>query len=820
MITIYSQITKQDHETICLKDVGKEPITYGELRSLVQYTQEILWSNNINKTDRVCIVTKNESTTASLFLGIVSTCTCAPLNPALRLQEYNGFLRDLQPKLIILEENCETFASEAAKTQNIPIIWMVPAEKAGQYSLTGKRIHERGKDLPNENDTALILHTSGTTSTPKMVPLSQKNLITSAQNIAETLKLCSRDTSLCVMPLFHIHGLVGVLLSSIISSAQVACPGYYNVAKITDWIKEFNPTWYSAVPTIHQSILEKLKKDQVRPNGIRLIRSSSSSLSPKLMREMEEWWGTPVIEAYGMTEASHQMSSNLLPSGKRKPGSVGKPTGLEIKIMDDQGNFVADGSKGEVVIKGTTVTSGYLNREPGTGFVDGWFRTGDEGYFDEEGYLVLTDRIKEIINRSGEKVSPREIDETIQNHPNVKRAVSFPVPDSFLGEEIAVAVVAEGVSEWDLQKYAAQSLADYKIPRKVFFMDEIPKGPTGKIQRVNLAETLNIVELSYSEVEPVEYVEPETISEKQLADIWSKHLGVRVGLHDNYFNLGGDSLRAAEILSDVRKKFKKDRIPLVVFLHAPTVAEMVNLLESRDTTNEALVTLKNGVGVPVFLVHACLGNVFFYKDLAMGLVDRPVYGLRYTELDDYNSVEELADHYLEGIRRQQPNDSLIIGGAGVGGIIAYEMSQRLGDRVTELWMFDSLTPKKENYDYNIWKRIRYHIDHGTLLRIVSITLHHRIMKIFREDHRITDKIRKTVNKYNPQPYAGKVKIFVSNTRIGHPAPATRLQQWENLLIGPHETHVITGEHLNILKPSHVSAIIEILNNETGEGQSE
>ena len=295
----------------------------------------------------------------------------------------------------------------------------------------------------------------------------------SARNIAQSLELTASDRCLNVMPLFHVHGLVGALLSSISSGASVVCCPGFVAPKFFEWVDEFRPTWYTAVPTIHQSVVARASKPQ--SHSFRFIRSCSSALAPSLMEEMESAFGVPVIEAYGMTEAAHQMASNPLPPGKRKPGSVGIAAGPEIAIMD-----------GEVAVRGPNIHT------------DGWFRTGDQGYLDEEGYLFLTGRTKEIINRGGEKIAPREIDEVLLLHPSVAQAIAFAVPDPSLGEVVAAAVVLRSgsiVTDRELREFAAQHLADFKVPAKILFVDEIPKGPTGKIQRIGLAAKLGITEI-------------------------------------------------------------------------------------------------------------------------------------------------------------------------------------------------------------------------------------------------------------------------------------------------------------------------------------
>jgi oxalate---CoA ligase len=351
----------------------------------------------------------------------------------------------------------------------------------------------------DSGDTALVLHTSGTTSRPKIVPLLQRNVLASAAHIGATLALTPADVCLNIMPLFHIHGLIAATLSSLAAGAQVSCTPGFNALRFFGWLDEVRPTWYTAVPTMHQAILARADRNQeiLARSRLRLIRSSSASLPAPVMLELERTFGVPVIESYGMTEAAHQMASNPLPPRPRKPGSVGIASGPEVAILDDAGQLLPRGEIGEVSIRGPNVTPGYeANPEANAkAFTHGWFRTGDQGLLDEDGYLRLTGRLKELINRGGEKISPLEVDEVLMTHPAVAQVVTFGMPHDKLGEDVAAAVVLrEGKTATDreLRDFAATRLADFKVPRKIVILAEIPKGATGKLQRIGLAAKLGL----------------------------------------------------------------------------------------------------------------------------------------------------------------------------------------------------------------------------------------------------------------------------------------------------------------------------------------
>ena len=392
------------------------------------------------------------------------------------------------------------------------------------------------------------------------------------------------------MPLFHGHGLIGGLISSIASGGSVFSATGPHAPQFFDWLQESQATWYTAVPTVHQAIMERIQqKSSVVPrNSLRFIRSCSASLQPKLMSDLEDAFHVPVVEAYGMTETSHQIASNPLPPKPRKPSSVGLATGVEISIVNPDGKRLATGEKGEVVIRGATVVESYENN-PGANaetFVNGWFRTGDEGYLDEDGYLFLTGRLKELINRGAEKIAPREIDEAILEHPAVAQAVAFAAPHPRLGEDVAAAVVlrpGQTVSEQEIREFVSGKLANFKIPRRILILDEIPKGPTGKLQRIGLAKALGLAQDNAKPNESKrEFVAPRNATETMLAEIWMQLLLVPgVGVDDDFFDLGGDSLLAAELLRRISQRTGAT-LPLVRFLEVPTVAKQARMIEGNE----------------------------------------------------------------------------------------------------------------------------------------------------------------------------------------------------------------------------------------------
>ncbi|MCY4068862.1 MAG: AMP-binding protein [Acidimicrobiaceae bacterium] len=499
-------------------------LTHGQLRSEVDRLSSRLRAFGLGAGSRVAIVLPNGPEMAVAFLAAACVGCAAPLNPRYRAAELRFYLEDLAADALITRPD-ESGAEARAAAQhikggaggtsgtNVLALALNGAAADGPGSLDfcsetaaaseARRGAARPRP-PTSDDVALVLHTSGTTSRPKIVPLRQRNLACSATGIAASLALGPEDRSLQVMPLFHIHGLLAGLLAPLSAGASVACTEGFDAFRFFTQLQELRPSYYTAVPTMHQMVLSRADRHRgaARAARLRFVRSSSASLPAPVLVELAELFEAPVVEAYGMTEATHQMCANPLPPAVAKPRSVGIPAGVELAILDPQNRLLPSGGRGEVSIKGPAVIDGYENNPEAdaAAFSDGWFRTGDEGYLDDDGYLFLTGRFKEQINRGGEKISPLEVDEALLAHPKVAQAVTFALAHTKLGEEVAAAVVlvspADPPDERELRRFVAQSLAAFKVPRRIVVTDELPKGATGKLQRIGLAERLGLAAAS------------------------------------------------------------------------------------------------------------------------------------------------------------------------------------------------------------------------------------------------------------------------------------------------------------------------------------
>ena len=574
---------------------GRPALSFAGLSQQVAELAAALQSIGVTPSTRVAVILPNGPEMASVFLGAAACSVCAPLNPGYQAAELRFYLQDLRAQVVIVSAGERGPVIDVARELGLSVLEIATDASlpAGQFRVALPQVARIAAppQWPGAPDTALILHTSGTTARPKIVPLSQANLVASARNIARHLELQPNDRCLNVMPLFHIHGLVGALLASVAGGASIVCAPGFDDQAFFRWTAQFAPTWYTAVPTIHQAVVANaaLYREQAPTHRFRFVRSSSAPLPPKVFERLHELTGAAVIEAYGMTEASHQMASNPLPPAARKPGSVGIPAGADVAIMDAAGQLLPRGRTGEIVIRGPGVTAGYENNPQANAesFTDGWFRTGDQGSFDADGYLIISGRLKEIVNRGGDKISPREIDEALLEHPDIAQAVAFAVPHATLGEDLAAAVVLRHgavADEEELRSFLFERIAEFKVPSAIVFVDAIPKGATGKVQRTSLHAKLGHLLASA-------FVSPRTELERSLEAIFGEVLGCgTVGVHDNFFVLGGDSLKGTQVIARINARHLV-ALPIPVLFRHPTIAALAlevgaALADSASASNQ------------------------------------------------------------------------------------------------------------------------------------------------------------------------------------------------------------------------------------------
>ena len=584
--TVFSEHAGQESDLEAILAPGRSPLSFGKLPLRMDTVRAALNSFGVGRGELVALALPDGPETAMCLLGVASCAIAVPLNPGYTDHEFCRYLTRIRPKAIIVPAGAGGAPRRQAVSCGIPIIDLRvdPDQPAGMFELhSGHRGRPETPGWNTSEDFAVVLMTSGSTDRPKLVPHRQRHLAAYAQAFAQMYDVTRADRCMHTMPMFHGHGMATVLVPLLLGSG-VVCPERFDVASFFAHLRSFHPTWYSAAYTIHHRILDGIEpyRNVAREAQLRFIRSGSGRLEPKIMLGLEDAFGAPVLERYGSSEAP-VLTYNPLPPAVRKPGTVGVPILNEVRVRDECGNFLGPNQEGEVIARGPLVFDGYWDDPEATNaaFVDGWFRTGDLGRFDNDGYLTITGRVKDVINRGGEKVSPAEVDAALRSHPDVRDAATFPLRHPTLGEEVAAAVVqapAPALTDQVLTRYLLGRLTGFKVPRRFCFVEEIPKSPAGKLQRYKLAEALGISEnagthgvgASDREVTPLE---------AQLQAIWARALQIpQVSLDDNFFMLGGDSLQAVELFLLIEQELGR-HLPRSVLFEAGTVSEMAQRLE-------------------------------------------------------------------------------------------------------------------------------------------------------------------------------------------------------------------------------------------------
>lgn len=770
-VMVHQLITLQAQKTpnaVAIAAPNRVALTYNQLQSQIAEVVATLAAMNLGRGNRVAIVLPNGADLAVAILAVSACATSVPFNPAYGASEFEAYFVDAKIDAVLIQAGQSSPALAAAQTCNLPIIELHPnlTAAAGTFTLTGK-FSSQALELAyaQPTDIALVLHTSGTTARAKIVPLTHANLAAAAANVVAALELQPSDRSLSIMPLFHSQGLIAGLIASLSVGGSVACTAGFNPLQFFDWLAELRPTWYTAVPTVHQAILSVAGQHPVilADCPLRLIRSASASLPVPVFRDLENTFQVPIFEAYGLTEA-FQITSNCV-SHPQKVRSVGLPVGTEVAIADAAGNFLNCGEVGEVLTRGDNVMHGYESNPQATAtvFLDGWLRTGDQGYVDNAGYLFLTGRLKDMINRGGEKITPLEIEEVLLEHPSVAQAVIFAVPHASLGEDFVAAVVlkpAETVTESELREFVAARLAEFKTPRQVLILAEIPQTATGKLRRSELAATLA------DQLKP-EYLAPYSALETRLAEIWAATLGVAlIGTQDNFFALGGDSLRAVQLISAIEQQLQR-KLPNDVLFQAPTIAQMAAFIQTLNTVSSwdsLLIVQAGGTKPPIFLIHDVDGETILYLNLVKNLEpDRPVYVLRPMGREGFpilqTRLSEMVDHYLACIRQVQPQGPYYLGGLCAGGVIGFAIALELqaqGEK-TEVYLFDAA-------DTQAAKKT-YHFTHQRLNRFTaSLKQANAETKIERAVRLTRIAIRKAVN-LGVYLVRSRVKTLLRNANV-------------------------------------------------------
>jgi acyl-CoA synthetase (AMP-forming)/AMP-acid ligase II/thioesterase domain-containing protein/acyl carrier protein len=736
-------------------------LSHAELRRRAEAFASSLRAAGATSGDRVAFLLPSGPELAVALIGAMSTSVAVPLNPAFTAAEREDLLRRLGARFLVTEDGLKALD-------------VAPRPADG---------------------TVLLVLTSGTTARPKAVRITAANIRARSRAFGEALGLGPADRCLNVVSFFHVHGLLGALLPALEAGGSAVCAEGFHAPSFAGWLRDFAPTWFTAGPALLRDILRAAPA----AHALRFIRSVSAPLPPSLLAELERAYGVPVLEGYGMTETG-TITSNPPPPRPRKAGTVGVPVGCEIKIAD-----------GEVLVRGPSVTPGYVDGED----VDGWFRTGDLGRLDADGYLTLTGRLKELINRGGEKVAPLEVEMELLRHPAVAEAVVFPLPHPRLGEDVGAAVVARAaVTEGELRRFAAERLAPYKVPARIGLVKEIPRAPSGKIARARMADLLGW--------RRPEHVAPATETERGLAKIWTRVLGAEgVGALDSFYDLGGDSMLAAELIVEIEAELGR-HLPAAALLRATTLRALAAEIDAGATIS-TLALVQRGAGrPPFFCVHGLDGNVVNFKPLAEAMgADQPFYSFQAKGLDGREAplerIEDMARLYLDDLLREQPRGPYHLGGWSFGGLVALEMARRLrasGREVALLAILDSrrvftmgttlpdqpafvealpeLDDFKPGETSTPSSRLRARFSEARRLRTSPFSPE------FVTRRRIEQAAWRASRCYSARPYGGKVSLIWS-TKAPTEADRRSLELWERIAEGGVELFEIDCDHFSVMR---------------------
>ena len=825
------------------------PLTYNGLVQRIDAIRSYLNEHGFGRGDRIATVLPNDADMAVLLLGIMDGATAVPLNPDLTESELQAYLASARVDAVVVPSGGGAKARNAASTCGIPIIELVPAtdRAAGTFAL-----RTRSKKPPKRSgragwrDTALVLLTTGTTSAAKIVPLNHLNITDRSLRNCHWLSIGPRDRCLQFMPLFHGQGInIGLIAPLLVGSSTVLWPQFDGQTFFT-LVEEFEPTWYTAGPTHHQAILSEADRHEEVIAGckIRFIRSGSGHLPPATCRAVEDTFGVPVIESYNTSEAG-TLAIAPLRSDERKAGTVGQAVDGNVAVMDEQGKLLSAGETGEIVTRGDSVFSGYDGApEPHDAYFEGqWLRTGDQGYIDAAGFLTLAGRIKEVINRGGEKIPPFEVEDALLRAPGVAEAVVFPVPHRTLNEDVAAAVVPSPgaeITQDDLRRALTETLAPFKVPRNIVFVDAIPRQANGKIRRLDMAERLGLGD-GAARGDAAESRKPETATEIAVARIWADQLRLdHVSADDDFFQLGGDSLQAIQILMTIEKRLGKT-LPRAALFEASTVAALARWIDAEQSFSCLVPIQSEGEEPPFFCIHDGFGHVLNFRNLARYLgTDQPFYGVQAIGTDGQGdlrlTVEEMAQSYIDEIRRVQPTGPYYLGGYSFGGKIALELALLLkasGEDVALLALLDSSAPEiRKLPPVSHW--IKTHVDRfaslswGGRARYLGLRgrnlaellylgtrqlrLQYALWQLRRgrrlPHHYLHDVSLRAAKLYKQKTYDGHTVLFRAQPRaLTNPDVQ---EAWNRFVTGDFQIRPIPGEHHTIVDEPFVQGLAKEL----------
>lgn len=724
IMSIIETIADARPDAPAIIDANGQILNYAQLNRYVFEFTEFLKSRGIKKDQRIAVVCPQCITMTMTCLSVSNVASFVPLSPNNSEQQYRYYFEILKTDSLIIPYDYNVQIQRIAEEMKMNIFYLY--EQTRNLELIcrisgGEPVIENSNNgYANEEDTAMVLFTSGTTSVPKIVPLSHKNSYYSALKTLKVMNLNSEDRMMITFPIYRgitIHDILSILYAggcAIISSE-------FEPGRFFDLLNKTSPTWFVGSPVLFHALTEYAEDHGLNINceSLRGIRSSGAPLSKELTAMLKNMFKVPVYIAYGTTETNNIANTKNSPQGY-KAKSVGVPKDIEVRIADEQGNLLGNNNPGEIVVRGPQVLKSYDNDAlvNEASYFGDWFRTGDAGYLDDDGYLFITGRFKEIINRGGEKISPYEIEDAVAQHPDVLQVAVFPVPDKKGNEDIGAAVVLRPGAKLylkDLRRFLTGKVEVFKMPSFIYVLNKIPVGDAGKVQRKMLFEQISSqgAKPQPEAGENEEMIMPRNETEAELYNIFKKILPLKqVSINDNFFELGGNSLKAALLYNHIKNYFGI-QIPLKrVFQHS-SIADLALIIDNHKTTkapHHFLVPFQEeGSKIPVFFIHATEGEPVTYRYIANNFdPERPFYSFSLNlEAGQWRhpiTFAQIAEYYIKDIRTIQPEGPYILGGHCIGGIIAYEMARQLHEKKQEvklLAMYDSIIPSTEKLERNI-----------------------------------------------------------------------------------------------------------------------
>ncbi len=822
LVRLLEQHARERPRAEALRAPSQPPLTYGELAGHVERVSGLLAGRGFGREDRIALALPDEAATVTALLSVTAVAIAAPLPIGLPLHEARRVLSGLGARAIAVPQRRAVPAAAAARELGIEVLEFEsrPSGPAGLFDLNGRG--DRGRlaavSAASPADAAFVLRTSGTAGEPRRVRITHAQFCGAGRDACRVWGLTAGDRGFTVSPLFHLAALYHTLAFPLVSGSSVFVSPGFDAERFRGWFQEAMPTHFGASPAVYQAILDRAGgPEELRHRApLRFVRSAAAALPSSSRERVEALFGVPVLEAYALTEAG-LVSAVTEKQARRKPGSVGRSVGPSLAIVDASGRPLPTGSVGEILVEGPGVMAGYDGDPEATSaaFFGHWLRTGDLGWLDADGDLRITGRLKEQINRGGEKISPREVDEALLAHPAVAEAAAFGVAHPRLGEDLAAVVVLQpdaAVAPASLRAFVAARLAPFKVPSRIVFRDAIPRNAAGKVPRNGLAAMLGPGGHGRPAVQPGPRSAAAPIAsllERSIAEELARVLDVPgISVADDFFDLGGDSVGAAELMARLHERLGVS-LPVSVLFDAPSAGALAEHVRSTEVAAWGpLVPLRaRGSGLPFFFVHGIGGGVMFLSKLAGRLEGRPFFGLQAPGFDGreppLGEVPCLAAHYVRAVQRSQPLGPYLLGGFCMGVAVALEMAYQLEQQQQAVSLLILLDPPP----LPLGARCRLQDRLGVALSALANRLrgHGPGPPISPAEAPLVQANRRALRRYRPRPVEAPLALFFAEQ--GPPEPAQEAEHaLRRLTGGDVRVERISAGHAELFQEPAVDAV--------------